>query len=114
MTEFPGTGISPQIRAAVLQALDYIMQVELTEARWERVAEILVIANDAAVAGDLDGLLEAVEELRLVGPVRVIRVGGTPAVPPPRPVRERESDLRHTVAGKATPADQDKKGKGGK
>jgi hypothetical protein len=83
--------------ASVLRVLDYILRLELTQARWERVDGILAIAVEAAAAGDLGGLRGAIDELRAVGPVRVIRIGGTPAGPPPPKVREREDDLRRTV-----------------
>jgi hypothetical protein len=97
MAETPGSDTGSRIRAAANGALDYIMRLELTPARWERIAGIIDIAIEAAVAGDLDGLSEAVEELELVGPVRVVRIGGTPAAPPPSPVRERDVLLRHAL-----------------
>ena len=101
-----GTG-DPGTRASILRVLDYILQLELTQARWERVNGILAIAVEAAAAGDLGGLREAMDNLRTIGPVRVIRIGGAPVGPPPPKVREREEDLRRTVKAAAGRDDKD-------
>lgn len=82
------------VEATARHVLAYILRLELTEARWERVDGILTIASEAAAAGELTGLRAAVNELRAVGPVRVIRIGGTPVGPPPVKVRERAELLR--------------------
>lgn len=95
------------VQATALRALDYILRIELTEARWERVDGILTIATEAARAGDLTALQAATNELRAIGPVRVIRIGGTPAGPPPVKVRERAGLMRAVVSAARTDADGD-------
>jgi hypothetical protein len=94
--------VDPGTRASIFRVLDYVLQIELTQARWERVGDILAIAIEAAAAGDLDGVLGAVNELRAIGPVRVIRIGGTQVGPPPPTVREREDVLRQALMPPAT------------
>lgn len=84
----------PRIRSAALQVLDDLLQLRLTEARWERVAGILGITAEAAAAGDLGTLRTAAKELQMVGPVRIIRIGSTPVGPPPVKVRERVELIR--------------------
>ncbi len=97
-------------RASIVRVLDYILQLELTQDRWERVHGILAIAAEAATAGDLGGLRSAMDELRAVGPVRVIRIGGAPVGPPPPKVREREDDLRQAVRALPITGRDDKDG----
>jgi hypothetical protein len=80
-------------REGARQVLEYILKLELAPARWERLAGLIEIAIDATEAGDLDGLRQATVELELAGPVRVIRIGDTPVVPPPPKVRERVNYL---------------------
>jgi hypothetical protein len=95
------------IRAAALRVLDYLLRLELTEARWERVDGILATATEAVAAGDLAVLRAATNELRAVGPVRVIRIGGTPVGPPPLRVRERAELMRAAVMAAHDTADDD-------
>ena len=92
-----GSTSSSGISALVSRVLDYLLQLELTEARWERVDGYLANAQDAAAAADLGGLRTAIDELRAIGPVRVIRIGGAPVGPPPQRVRERVDDLTRVM-----------------
>jgi hypothetical protein len=98
------------IRASALRVLDYVLRLELTQARWERVDGILQGAAEAASAGDLGALRTATNELRAVGPVRVIRIGGTPVGPPPLKVRERAELMRGAVAAAHGTGELDEEG----
>jgi len=100
----------PTTRAAARDVLEYILRLELPEARWERLGVIIDLAIDAEAAGDLDGLAQATIELELAGPVRVIRIGPGSAqpVPPPPKVRERANQLIESVSVKDRDKDKDK------
>jgi hypothetical protein len=86
-----------EIRASAIRVLDYLLRLELTQARWDRVDGILAIAHEAAGAGDSGTLAAAISQLGTIGPVRVIRIGGTPVGPPPPKVRERVGRVRVAV-----------------
>jgi hypothetical protein len=81
----------------MLAVLGYILKLELPPARWSRLAEIVEAAIAADSAADLAGLRHAAGELELTGPVRVLRIGGAPVVPAPKPVRERIEILQSTM-----------------
>ena len=97
MGELDGNVGDPEAQASIFRVLDYILELELSQARWERVSDMLAIAIEAAAAGDLGGLRGAMSELLAVGPVRVIRISGGPVGPPPPKVRERQDALRQAV-----------------
>lgn len=97
MTETDGGISDAEIRASAIRVLDYILRLELAQARWDRVDGILALAVEAAAAGDLGTLRAATSQLRAIGPVRVIRIGGTPVGPPPPKVRERVEQVRAAV-----------------
>jgi hypothetical protein len=94
MSESDGGISDAEIRASTIRVLDYILRIELTEARWSRVDDILAIAVEAAVAGDLGTVRAATSQLRAIGPVRVIRIGSGPVGTPPLKVRERVEQIR--------------------
>lgn len=106
-TEKRDGGVAAEVRAGALQVLDYILKLELTPARWDRLAGIIEVAIAAEAAADLDGLRQATAELELTGPVRVIRIGGTPVVPPPPPVRERLEVLHVALLAGSNDTDSD-------
>lgn len=110
MTMSDGATRDPWSQGSVLRVLDYLLRLELTEARWERIDGILTIAAGAAAAGDISGLRAATNELRAIGPVRVIRIGGTPVGPPPVKVRERADLLRAAVTAASSGEAEGEKG----
>ena len=55
---------------------------------------LLTIAVEATAVGDLGTLRTATNELEMVGPLRVRRIGGAPVGPPPVKVRERVEVMR--------------------
>ena len=79
------------------EVLGSILKRELPPARWSRLAEIVEAAIAADRAADLDGLREATGELELTGTVRILRIGGAPIVPAPKPVRERIEVLQSSM-----------------
>jgi hypothetical protein len=86
-----------EIRASAVAVLRHILRWELTEVRWNQVTETIDIAIAADASGDMDALQEATIQLEAAGPVRVTRIGATPQVPPPPPVRERVNNLIHAL-----------------
>ncbi len=90
-----------------LTVLRDMLTWELAPPRWERLAELLDLAAAARESGDLDALRQVVADLELAGPVRITRLGATPAVPAPRPVRERINVLIHELGGPPREADEE-------
>jgi len=93
-----------------IRVLDYILRLELTEARWNRVDDILANAVQAAADGDLGTLRAAMSQLRAIGPVRVIRIGGAPVGPPPVRIRERVEQVRVVVEAASGTGEADREG----
>jgi hypothetical protein len=88
------------IAEAKLAALDVLMDVQgwwLPQARWTRVTEIVQSIDKALSAGDPVALEAATIDLELASPIRITRVGATPQVPAPAPVRERINRMVHTL-----------------
>jgi hypothetical protein len=88
-----------EIRRDAVSVLENVLGWELAPARWDRLAETIDIAGAAEAAGDLNALREATIQLELSGPVWVIRIGSPSTVPPPPPLRERVTDLIHSLRG---------------
>lgn len=97
MSLLDGSAGLPDAGTGALRVVDYVLRLELTQARWDRVDGLLKIAAEAAAAGDAVGLRTATNDLRAVGPVRVIRIGGIPVGPPPLKIRERADQMRAAV-----------------
>ncbi|WP_329179207.1 CATRA system-associated protein [Streptomyces sp. NBC_01477] len=93
------TGSFDTVRADALELLGVLADWRLAPARWDRVAEVLAAAAEAAAGRDAEALDAAVGELELAGPVRITRIGGTPTEPPPPAVRERANHLVHALGG---------------
>jgi len=53
----------------------------------------------ALEAGDVEALTAATADMELAGPLRIIRIGTVPIVPPPPPIRERLNRLVHALGG---------------
>ena len=77
--------------------LDDVQQWKLAPSRWERVDHILDTIVGAVAATDLATLLNAITELELAGPVRVLRIGAGEVVSIPESVRDRVNHLVHTL-----------------
>ena len=105
MTESDST-----ISRAEIRVLDYILRLELTEARWDRVDGILANAVEAAAAADFGALRTTMSQLRAIGPVRTIRIGGILVGPPPVKIRERVEQIRIAIEAPGGVAEEDEKG----
>jgi hypothetical protein len=81
------------LRSSTLAVVQYIQQLRLPQATWERVAEIIEAAIAAAAAGDTESLRKAAGELMLVSPVRIIKGDGPPNEPAGQRVFERANVL---------------------
>jgi hypothetical protein len=110
MAESDSSISEAEIRASTIRVLDYILRLELTEARWSRVVDILSIVVEAAAAGDFGTLRDATSQLRAIGPVRVIRIGSAPVGMPPLKVRERAEQVRAAFETASDAGEDDGKG----
>jgi CATRA-Associated Small Protein len=90
-----------EAKLAALDVLTDVLQWRLPQARWTRVTEIVQSIDKALSAGDPIALEAATVDLELAGPVRITRVGATPQVPAPQPVRERVNRLVHSLTDDA-------------
>ncbi len=99
------------LRASTLKIVAYILKLNLPQARWERVAEIIEAATEAAAADDLEGVRKAAGELMLVSPVRVIKGDGPATEPAGQKIFERANVLIDTLQSMRPPPAQDSGGK---
>lgn len=85
-----GRDTSPSIVAELLDVLEW----ELPESGWTKVARLLSELTGALAAADRDRITALVDAVALTGPVRLdTRLGDVPSVPPPEQVRERVDRL---------------------
>lgn len=92
----------PAREALLANACDILREMlewELAPARWDSAAQILEVLAGAVESDDLATMRQAVTDLELHGPVRITRIGATPTLPPPPPVRERVNHLVHKLSG---------------
>lgn len=81
-------------RDEALAALSDALVWNLSPSRWEQVRDAVGDLSAALSAGRLDALWQSTGRLELCGPLRVsTRLGDTPALPAPKPVREQITDL---------------------
>ena len=85
------------LRSSTIAVVQYILKLELPQARWERAAEIIEAAIAAAAADDLEGVRQAAGELMLVSPVRIIKGDGAPRESADQKVFERANVLIDTL-----------------
>jgi hypothetical protein len=102
----PHSELDAELRADLLDVLDDVTQWRLASQRWQQVYDLLGAITDALASGDIDALRVATGELELAGPVRITRIGATPADPPPDDVQERVNHLKHSLRSLDRPADQ--------
>jgi hypothetical protein len=95
------------IRAEALDVLSDALQWRLADVRWQAIGQMLATMDAALAADDLTALSAATADLELAGPLRITRIGATPVVPPPAPVRDRLNRLVHSLgATSAAPPDE--------
>jgi hypothetical protein len=83
--------------ASMMRVVEYVWRLELTQARWDRVAGIIETAIGATAARDPDGLRRAAEQLMLASPVRVIKPDGSPTASASPELLERTNVLIHSL-----------------
>ncbi|WP_062440895.1 CATRA system-associated protein [Herbidospora daliensis] len=74
-----------------------IVQWRVPTEQWEKIGGLLELA--AAALGEPAVLRPVLEELENEGPGRITKIGATPVVPPPPPVRDRLNQLVHALSG---------------
>lgn len=88
-------------RAEALGAASDALEWRLTGKRWESVEQVLAAMAAALATNDLEALKAATAELEVAGPVRIVRIGAPPVVPPPPQVRDRLNRLVYSLGGTA-------------
>lgn len=86
------------MRADALALLRDALGWRLTGERWHEVERRLDAMADALDRGECGRFAEAVNDLEADGPVRATRIEDVPPEPAPEPVRERISELVHSLA----------------
>lgn len=97
----PGSdaGAFAEARTEALDVVSDALQWRLNETCWQSLEEILAAMDAALAASDIAALVAATADLELAGPVRLTRIGATPAVPPPPAVRDRLNRLVYSLGG---------------
>ena len=87
------------VRAEALDVVSDVLRWRLTDQRWQAVQQMLAEMAASLETSDLEAVRAATADLELAGPLRITRIGATPVVPPPPPVRDRLNRLVHTLGG---------------
>lgn len=101
-----------RVKADAIDVLRDVLGWELALPRWQEVERIVASIEAALTVADVDAVRDATVDLKLLGPVRITRIGATPQLPVPDPVRERTNHLIHSLGGAspATPTDTSAQG----
>lgn len=102
LDEPPPGGASSDVADVRAEALDVVsnaLRWQLADARWQAIEQVLTAMDAALAADDLAALTAATADLELAGPLRITRIGATPVVPPPPPVRDRLNRLVYSLGG---------------
>jgi hypothetical protein len=89
-----------EVRAEALDLLKDALHWHLAEARWQAIEHVLITMDAALTVSDLAALAAATADLELAGPLRITRIGATPVVPPPPPIRDRLNRLVYVLGGR--------------
>ncbi|WP_066375806.1 CATRA system-associated protein [Herbidospora mongoliensis] len=81
----------------LLDLVTDIDQWRVTPEHWETIGGLLELA--AASLTEPAALRPLLEELENAGQDRITRIGASPIVPPPPPVRDRLNQLVHALSG---------------
>ena len=96
--------------AEAVDVIEDVLEWELTEARWNEVSRITAVVRAAMEAADAQTFRAAVVDLELFGPHRFTRLGMTPRVPAPAPLRDQLNELVHSLRADARKgADDDRR-----
>jgi len=101
------TGWDAETIDDALEKLQDLVLWQLAPQRWDQVDRILGRMAAAMAAGDEDEMREAVADLELSGPTRILRIGSASEDGIPEPVLERRNTLVYSLvpreAGRAEP-----------
>jgi CATRA-associated small protein len=81
-----------------LDVLQDLVLWELAPQRWAQVEQILDRIAQALGARDAEDLRDAIADLELSGPVRVLRIGSAGVGGIPEPVLDRRNSLVHALS----------------
>ena len=95
------------VRAEALEVVLDALEWRLTKARWQAVEQAILAMRAALAADDLEALAGATTDLELAGPLRIIRIGTTPAVAAAPPIRDLLNQMVHSLGGTPTGEDHD-------
>lgn len=98
------TGWDADTVADVLGVLADLPEWRLSPQRWDQVSLILDLMDAAVARGDAEELRDAVAELALRGPTRILRIGTSSSTGAPDQVLERRNKLVHVLAKERPPA----------
>jgi hypothetical protein len=88
---------SGDLRAEALDVISDALTWQLVDESWKAIERVLIAMDEALAADDSQALAAATADLELAGPVRITRIGSTPVVPPPQPVRDLLNRLVHSL-----------------
>ena len=94
-----GSSIPPDVRAEALEVLGDALLWQLTDVRWQAIEQTLDAMRAAVAAGDPDALAAATLHLELAGPLRITRIGGSPAVSASQEIRDLLNHLVFALGG---------------
>jgi hypothetical protein len=95
--------LDDETRADAVAVLLDVLEWQLVPQRWKWVEQLVDSFADALAGGDVAAMREATAELELAGPVRVTRIGATPLVAVPEPMRDRAEYLVHSLGSISRP-----------
>ncbi|MFI9255819.1 CATRA system-associated protein [Streptomyces sp. NPDC053069] len=95
------TGITPEQRRDVLEAVRGISGARVSPSRWDRLEAALDAVAQALAADDPADLDSALTELALADTLRIRTRLGDDADEPPERIRERLDRIRHAVSEEA-------------
>lgn len=99
MSVTDGTPGADDRDADIVEVLQDVLEWRLAAARWPQVEQVLAVLRAALADGDTDLVVQALTDLELCGPVRVVRrLGAQPATGTPDPLREIVVEMIHSLS----------------
>ncbi|MFY1659699.1 CATRA system-associated protein [Micromonospora sp. WMMD1274] len=84
---------------------------EMTAQRWEHIAEILRRIERAWDTGEAIELRDAITDLEINGPVRIMRIGSKTVTGIPKPVLDQRNTLVHKLTSETRNTPEDERGR---
>lgn len=85
-------------RRTALDTLDDVSKWRLRRGGWDAIGPLLEDIRRSLAAGDRDAVLQAVAEMRRVGPHRILGMENAAMLPLPEQYRERLNQLVHDLS----------------